>query len=567
MKKGRTTGAKALVRTLEKRGTEIIFGYPGGANLPVYEALERSGIRHIQARHEQGAAHMADGYARATGKTGVCLATSGPGATNLVTGIATAYMDSSPVIAITGQVPRNMIGNDAFQEVDITGITIPITKHNYLIQSASQVAPTVEEAFYLADSGRRGPVLIDIPKDVMQEDFALESEKNGALEGYNPTVKGHPGQIKRAASIIKEAERPVIIAGGGVFLSDAFASLSAFVEAVQIPLVYTLMGKSALDNRHPLNLGLYGYHGGRPANTAVTEADIIIAIGTRFGDRSTGPLTGFAKNTKIVHIDVDPAEIGKNVPAYLPIVGDIDHILPKLTSLLSSDTPRSKWSERWVKVTEEEKSKKLRRGFSKDQENSPAFTTASITERAAEYFKEPVLVTDVGRHQIYAARYFPLASGRTFISSGGLGTMGFGLPAAIGASIGLPDAQVLLITGDGSFLMNNQEIVTAAESDVDVTVLVMNDSRLGMIEQLQDAFYGAGFDVSRFPGDIRFDRLAETFGGTGYRVHNFEELDTSLAAATKTRGIKVIDCKIEEETHVYPMVTGAHLLELAEGEA
>ncbi|HDQ13335.1 MAG TPA: acetolactate synthase, large subunit, biosynthetic type, partial [Sediminispirochaeta sp.] len=344
MKKGKSTGAKALVKTLGKNGAEIIFGYPGGANLPIYGALKHSSIRHVQARHEQGAAHMADGYARVSGKPGLCMATSGPGATNLVTGIATAYMDSSPVIAITGQVPRSMIGNDAFQEVDITGISIPITKHDYLVQSAGEIAPTVEEAFYLADSGRKGPVLIDIPKDVQNEEFPFDSEKRRNLEGYRPTVKGHPGQIKRAAALLKEAKKPVIIAGGGVVLSSGFEPLRTLVDNSRIPVVYSLMGKSALDNDHPLNLGLFGYHGRKVANAAVSEADLILAVGTRFGDRSTGPLNSFARNAQIIHIDVDPAEIGKNVPAYLPIVGDISDILPRLCELVDRDgQDRDRW--------------------------------------------------------------------------------------------------------------------------------------------------------------------------------------------------------------------------------
>jgi acetolactate synthase I/II/III large subunit len=563
MKKGKSTGAKALIRSLEKEGVELIFGYPGGANLPAYEALGRSSIRHIQARHEQGAAHMADGYARASGKTGVCMATSGPGATNLVTGVATAYMDSSPVVAVTGQVPRSMIGNDAFQEVDITGITIPITKHNYLLQSANQVAPTVEEAFYLAQSGRRGPVLIDIPKDVMIEEYAEEKEKRFVLEGYNPTVKGHPGQIKRAAAMIREAERPVIISGGGVFLADAFKPLAAFIDLVDLPVVHTLMGKSAFDNRDLRNLGLFGYHGSRLSNTAVSKADLLIAIGTRFGDRSTGPLAGFAREAKIIHIDVDPAEIGKNVPAYLPIVGDVADIVPKLQAQLD---PYS------AKAGQKEWSRKMRRdkgeAIGSETKN---FTTSTILTNAAEYFSDPILVTDVGRHQIYAARYFPVSAGRRFISSGGLGTMGFGLPAAIGASMGNPEAQVVLVTGDGSFLMNIQELVTAAEIEVDITVLVMNDSRLGMIQQLQDDFYGARFDVSKFPVDVRFDKLAETFGNTGVRVENDDELRNALKERSSKPlgegGLTVIDCRLEEEGNVYPMVTGSHLLELVEGEA
>ncbi|MDY7026796.1 MAG: biosynthetic-type acetolactate synthase large subunit [Spirochaetota bacterium] len=558
MKKGKSVGAKSLVKSLENAGTEVLFGIPGGANLPIFEALGRSEIRRILSRHEQGAAHMADGYARATGKTGVCIATSGPGATNLVTGIATAYMDSSPMVALTGQVSRGMIGNDAFQEVDITGITIPITKHNYLVQHASEIAPTIEEAFYLASTGRRGPVLVDIPKDVQTEEFASQQEKRRSLEGYNPTMKGHPGQIKRAVSIIREAERPVVIAGGGVFLADGFDALAKFIETTAIPVVHTLMGKSAFDNRHPLNLGLFGYHGRRVANTAVTKADLVIAVGTRFGDRSTGPLAAFAPEARIIHIDIDPAEIGKNVPAYLPIVGDITNILPRLTELCSSAVPHSNKQKAWREYLQQNVSTPAVGGDAR---------TSSILRTAAEVFQDPIVVTDVGRHQIAAAQYFPVSSGRSFITSGGLGTMGFGLPAAIGAAVGRPDKEVVLVTGDGSFLMNIQELVTARETGVNITVLVMNDSRLGMIQQLQDYFYEGRFDVSKFETDIRFDRIAEDFGCSGIRVESSDQLAKALNEASRNERITVIDCVLGEEEHVYPMVTGSNLLELVEGGA
>jgi acetolactate synthase-1/2/3 large subunit len=567
MKKGRSTGAKALVKTLERLETEVIFGIPGGANLPIYEALGRSAIRRVLAKHEQGAAHMADGYARASGKLGVCLATSGPGATNLVTGIATAYMDSSPVMAITGQVPREMIGNDAFQEVDITGITIPITKHNYLVQHAEEIAPTLEEGAYLARTGRKGPVLIDIPRDVQTEEFSHQSEKRTPLEGYKPTVKGHPGQIKRAAGIIRDAKKPVIIAGGGLFLSGAFDSFAALVEATGIPVVHTLMGKSAYDNRAPLNLGLFGYHGSRVANTAVTEADVIIAMGTRFGDRSTGPLATFARGARIIHIDVDPAEIGKNVSAYLPIVGDVADILPRLHEILGKlENNFEKWSKRLldIKHTGIEARRKADEAAENDSEAAPS--TLLLLRAAAEIFSDPVLVTDVGRHQIYAALHYPVSAGRTFITSGGLGTMGFGLPAAIGAALGQTERQTVLVSGDGSFLMNLQELFTAAELGVNLTVLVMNDSRLGMIQQLQDAFYGARFDVSKFESSIRFDRLAETAGCRGLRITKRSEIREVLREAAGMKGPTIIDCVVGEESHVYPMVTGSNLMELTEGD-
>ena len=564
MKKGKSTGAKALVKTLGKNGAEIIFGYPGGANLPIYGALKHSSIRHVQARHEQGAAHMADGYARVSGKPGLCMATSGPGATNLVTGIATAYMDSSPVIAITGQVPRSMIGNDAFQEVDITGISIPITKHDYLVQSAGEIAPTVEEAFYLADSGRKGPVLIDIPKDVQNEEFPFDSEKRRNLEGYRPTVKGHPGQIKRAAALLKEAKKPVIIAGGGVVLSSGFEPLRTLVDNSRIPVVYSLMGKSALDNDHPLNLGLFGYHGRKVANAAVSEADLILAVGTRFGDRSTGPLNSFARNAQIIHIDVDPAEIGKNVPAYLPIVGDISDILPRLCELVDRD---GQDRDRWLRhLGEIQAAANERSGEKNNLSDSNPPDTKQIIVEASRIYHNPLVVTDVGRHQIYAAQYFPVAAGRNFITSGGLGTMGFGLPAAIGASLAAPDREVVLISGDGSFLMNMQELLTAAEAGAHITALVMNDARLGMIQQLQDAFYDSQFEVSKFISEVPFDEIAKNLGCQGYRISQRGEVGTLLRKISQTKGVKVVNCLVGEESHIYPMVTGSNLLEMIEGE-
>lgn len=550
MKKGKMTGAKALVKTLEKMGVEVIFGYPGGANLPLYKALKGSGIRHILAHHEQGAAHMADGYARVTGKVGVCLATSGPGATNLVTGIATAYMDSSPIIAITGQVPSTMIGNDAFQEVDTTGITIPITKHNYLVQSASQISHTVEEAFYLASTGRKGPVLIDIPKDIQNEEFTIGTERKYNLEGYNPTVTGHPGQIKKAASLINSAKKPLVIAGGGIFHSDAFDELKELLETSGIPMVHTLMGKSAFSNSNPLNLGMFGYHGKVAANTAVTESDCILAVGTRFGDRSTWSLSTFAPNARLIHIDVDPAEISKNVEAYLPIVGDAKRVLPKLTAGI-----KKKDHKKWLEYLQRIESEHPLRSGNND------LSVPEVLRIVDKVISEHIMVTDVGRHQMFAALYSDVPPGRNFVTSGGLGTMGFGLPAALGAKVGRPDDTVVMIAGDGSFTMTCQEIATAAASGIPVVALVMNDASLGMIKQLQDEFYDKSFDASLFDTFIRYDKLAESLGGKGYRVETGEELEKVLEENRDSREIVVIDCIIKEDAHVYPMVTGNNLLD------
>ncbi len=557
MKKGKSTGARSLVRALEKMGVEVIFGYPGGANLPIYGALQGSSIKHILARHEQGAAHMADGYARVTGKVGVCLATSGPGATNLVTGIATAYMDSSPILAITGQVPSTMIGNDAFQEVDITGITIPITKHNYLIQGAEEIGPVVEEAFFLADSGRKGPVLIDIPKDILSAEFNIADEKKYVLEGYNPTVKGHPGQIKKAAALIKDSKQPVIIAGGGVFHSDAFEDIQKFVDKSGIPLVHSLMGKSSLDTDHQLNYGMYGYHGKVAANTAIVKADLIIAIGTRFGDRSTGPLATYAKDAKIIHIDIDPAEISKNVSVFLPIVGNARDILPKLLELVSfKDIPD------WLNMLNETaKEHPLRTGGEK-------LSVPGALGVVKKVVKDPIIVTDVGRHQMFAALYSDVKAGRTFLTSGGLGTMGFGLPAAVGAKVGAQSLNknrpVVLISGDGGFTMTCQEIVTAVEENLPLILVVLNDSSLGMIAQLQDEFYDGSFNISKLGDFVQFDKLAMSMGAVGYRTETLEEFEKAVTDAAGSGKTCVIDCIIKEDAHVYPMVKGSDLLDLVE---
>ena len=553
MGKAKLSGAKALVRTLESQGVEIVFGYPGGATLPIYDELKKSSIRHFLARHEQGAAHMADGYARATGKTGVCMATSGPGATNLVTGLANAYMDSSPMVAITGQVPRPMIGNDAFQEVDITGITIPITKHNYLLQEASEVPHSVQEAFYLASTGRRGPVLLDIPRDVQTEIFAPHQAKYPPLEGYRPTVEGHPGQIKRAVALLKAAEKPLIIAGGGVSLAAAREELVQLVDKTGIPVVFTLMGKASFPNSHPLCLGLMGYHGRVESNYAVSNADVILALGTRFGDRTTGPIGTFAKQAKIIHIDIDPAEISKNVPSYLPVVGDAAQILEQLAGLAVAAK-----HEAWVAELREVAEQHPLRG------KNAGVGIPNILRILRDLVKDPIVVTDVGRHQIFTAHYYPIDSGRSFITSGGLGTMGFGVPAAIGAKAGQPDRSVVDIAGDGSFMMTCQEVASAVVEEIPIVVLVMNDYCLGMIKQLQDSFYGKRHESCRFGRNVDFARLAESMGAAGFRVSEEAEIAPTLEKALAAGRTAVVDCVLEDQSNVYPMVTGSSLLEYVE---
>jgi acetolactate synthase-1/2/3 large subunit len=553
MGKAKLSGAKALVRTLESLGVEIIFGYPGGATLPIYDELAKSSIRHVLARHEQGAAHMADGYARATGKTGVCMATSGPGATNLVTGLANAYMDSSPLVAITGQVPRPMIGNDAFQEVDITGITIPITPHNYLLQEAAEVPHSVQEAFFLASTGRKGPVLLDIPRDVQMEIFAPHQAKYPPLEGYRPTVEGHPGQIKRAVSLLKSAEKPVIIAGGGISLAAAREVLVRLVDKTEVPVVYTLMGKASIPNSHPLCFGLMGYHGRVEANHAISHADVILALGTRFGDRSTGPISTFAKQAKIIHVDIDPAEISKNVPSYLPIVGDAAQILEQLAAL----APAAKHGP-WLEELRQVAGQHPLRG------KATGVSIPNILRILRDLEDDPIIVTDVGRHQIFTAHYFPVDSGRSFITSGGLGTMGFGTPAAIGAKVGQPDRVVIDISGDGSFMMTCQEVASAVTEEIPVVILVMNDYCLGMIKQLQDAFYGKRHESCRFGRNVDFARLAESMGAAGFRLSDEAEIAPVLKKALAAGRTAVVDCVLDDPANVYPMVTGSSLLEYVE---
>jgi len=550
MKKKKKSGAQSLVEALEDQGVTYIFGYPGGATLPVYDILVNSSIDHILVRHEQGAAHMADGYARISGKVGVCMATSGPGATNLVTGIATAFMDSIPMVVITGQVPQPVIGNDAFQEVDITGITLPITKHNYLIQHAEDIRPSIEQAFYLAITGRPGPILIDIPKDILSSSFEVGKAVHYSLEGYSPTVQCHPGQIKRAVKLLEKAERPIIIAGGGSRGSKELISLS---EKGDIPVVATLMGKSSFPNSHKNYFGLYGYHGTVAANTAVSRADVMLSVGTRFGDRSTGPIDTFASEAKIIHIDIDPAEINKNVPAFVPIVGYAGQVVEELDGLMTKQV-RKDWLDTLSIV--------------RDKNPMPLpqneFSIPNILQLLQPLLEGSPIVTDVGRHQIFAAHYLSVTPEAPFITSGGMGTMGFGLPAAIGVSFAKPGIRIYLVTGDGSFLMNCQEIVTAAENQLPITVLVMNDVQLGMIHQLQDAFYGQRHQCCFFSQSVDFSDLAKSMGADGKKTESLDEVKAALAQAARQKGPFVIDCRIPKGENVLPMVTGETLTSFME---
>ncbi len=549
-------GAEALIRSLESEGVEVIFGIPGGAVLPLYDELFDSDIVQILTRHEQAAAHAADGFARATGKVGVCIATSGPGATNLVTGIANAYMDSSPIVAITGQVTVNMIGNDAFQEADITGITMPITKHNYLIKNPRDIPRVVKEAFHIASTGRRGPVLIDLPKDVQTEEFEYHNPGKVNLLGYRPTLKGHPRQIKRAADLIVKSERPVIFAGGGVIASSAHEELRQLAELIPAPVTMTLMGLGAFPASHPLSLGMIGMHGTKYANYAVTESDLLIAVGVRFDDRATGKLESFAPEAKIIHIDIDPAEIGKNVRVDVPIVGDAKLVLKELLKYVKYRA-RKEWQdkiERWKR--------KYPLSYSKDDKTlRPQY----IVEKVNELVPDAVIATEVGQNQMWTAQYFKFEKPRKLITSGGLGTMGFGFPASIGAKVALPDETVIDIAGDGSFLMNIQELATAVDFEIGVKVFVLNNQFLGMVRQWQELFFNRRYsNVCLRCRRMEFTKIAEAFGGKGIEVTKPGEVEDAIKQALEIDDRPVVvDFKIAREENVFPMVpAGAAINEI-----
>jgi acetolactate synthase-1/2/3 large subunit len=553
--RAKISGAKALIESLYREGVEVIFGYPGGALLPIYDELYDADIRHILVRHEQAAAHAADGYARATGKVGVCMATSGPGATNLVTGIATAYMDSVPIIAITGQVPRAMIGNDAFQEANITGITLPITKHNYLVQKGSDIPRIVKEAFHIASTGRPGPVLIDIPKDTQTEMVEFEYLKEVSLRGYKPTYAGNEQQIKRAASEILKAEKPIIYAGGGVIISNASEELRILAETILVPVTTTLMGMGSFPTIHPLNLGMLGMHGTKYANYAIQESDLIIAIGARFDDRVTGKVSAFAPNAKIIHIDIDPAEIGKNVRVDIPIVGDTKNVLRTLLKYLKVEQPKT---EAWLKKVKEWK-KQFPLSYKKDDLLKPQF----VVEEICEACPDAIIVTEVGQNQMWAAQYFKFKKPRTFISSGGLGTMGYGFPASMGVKVGVPQATVVDIAGDGSFQMNSQELATVVQNNIPVIAAVLNNGFLGMVRQWQEIFFSRRYSATSLEGSVDFVKLAEAYGALGLRATKQSEVRPAIEEAIKSGRPTVIDFVVAREENVSPMVpAGAAINEI-----
>jgi len=541
--------ADALIKALEKEGVEHIFGIPGGSIIEVYDALWDSDISHILTRHEQAAVHAADGYARATGKVGVAFATSGPGATNTVTGIVNAYLDSSPIIVFTGQVLRPLIGFDAFQEADITGITMPGIKHNFLETDPDELLETVKKAFIIASTGRPGPVLIDLPKDVTMADIDFKYPNRVEMLGYKPKTQGHPKQIKKAAELIMKAERPIIMAGGGIILSNASEELVKFAETIPAFVVNTLMGKGAIPEAHPLSLGFVGMHGSKYANYAVSESDLVIAVGCRFSDRTTGKVAGFAPYAKIIHIDIDPAEIGKNIRVDVPIVGEAKQVLSKLITYI-----QHKQRKEWDNKIKEWKGAYPLKYIKEDGKLRPQL----VIEKIAELAPDAIISTEVGQNQMWAAQFFKTKYPRQFLSSGGLGTMGFGFPAAMGAQVGFPDKTVIDVAGDGSFQMNIQELATCVDYRIPVKICVLNNRFLGMVRQWQELFYKERYSATCLRcKEMSFEKIAEGFGAVGMTVEKASEVEDALKEAFKIDDVPVvIDFRVERLENVYPMVPG-----------
>jgi acetolactate synthase-1/2/3 large subunit len=552
------TGAKILVESLQREGVTTIFGYPGGVVLPIYDELYDSPLQHILVRHEQAAAHAADGYARASGRVGVCLATSGPGACNLVTGIATAYMDSVPMVALTGQVPTNLLGNDAFQESDITGITMPITKHNYLVKDTADLGRVVQEAFYIAGTGRPGPVLIDIPKDVSTKVIKEQPvPEKVILRGYNPTYHGHKRQIEKALQMIADAERPVIYAGGGVIISNASAELVELATQLGIPIATTLMGIGCIPCDHPLNLGMLGMHGTEYANFAITECDCLFSIGVRFDDRVTGKTDTFAAHAKIIHIDIDPAEIGKNKRVDVPIVGDVKSVLRDMLSMLKKNGHKEAWLK---KVRHWKQHHPLK--CPSDGGLHPQYIIRQMSELLQG---DAIIVSEVGQNQMWTAQHFCFRHPRTWITSGGLGTMGYGFPAAMGAHFARPDLPVFDVAGDGSIQMNIQEMSTVAHYKIPVKIAILNNMFLGMVRQWQELFYDRRYSFTELP-PVEFVKIANAYGIEGVKVESPEDVMPALKAALDCEGPFVMDFRIEREENVFPMVpAGAAINEMIGG--
>jgi acetolactate synthase-1/2/3 large subunit len=558
------TGAEIFVKALTDLGVDVVFGYPGGAVLHIYDELFKSTkLRHLLTRHEQGAVHMADGFARASGKTGVCLVTSGPGATNTVTGIATAYMDSIPIVVFSGQVPTLMIGNDAFQEADIVGITRPCTKHNYLVKEAKDLARIIKESFYIASTGRPGPVLVDIPKDVLMgsAEYSLPKEIN--VRGYHPNYEGHPRQVESAVRMIREKERPVLYAGGGVILAGSSQQLVEFAHILGIPVTTTLMGMGAFPGTDPLFMGMLGMHGTYSANMAISHSDLIIAVGARFDDRVTGKVDEFAPHAKIIHIDIDPTSIQKNVPVDIPIVGDLKDVLKKMIKLVKGTKEAAHFKEKIAPWREQvgkwaathPLSYKPAKGKIKPQH---------VVEQIYSLTKgDAIITTEVGQNQMWAAQFYKFDKPRTFLSSGGLGTMGYGFPAAIGAQVAMPGRLVIDVAGDGSIQMNIQELATAVQYRLPVKVVILNNGALGMVRQWQELFFQGKYSQTCLPQIPDFVKLAEAYGAEGFRATRPEEVRDVLKKGFAAKGPAFIDILTDPNEMVYPMVpAGAPLTKM-----
>ena len=533
------TGAQAILRALELEKVDTIFGYPGAAISPFYDALLDGSIRHILTRHEQGAAHAANGYARVTGRVGVCVATSGPGATNLITGIANAFMDSIPIVAFTGQVASEMIGTDAFQEADITGATAPFCKHNYLVKRVEELPRIIKEAFHIAATGRPGPVVIDVPVDVQNSTFDFQYPRSVDIKGYKPTYRGHPMQIKKAASAIDSAKAPVICAGGGVLSANASEELADLAKKCSIPVTTTLMGIGSVPSEHPLHFGMVGTHGSYTANYALHHADVVIILGARVGDRAIGAASSLEKKAKIIHIDIDPAEIGKNIDATIPVVGDVKLILKDLLALLK-EHGSTEWIETLVK-------QKQLKAIYYEQESRAGFVNPKyMLSRISEFFPpETVIATEVGQNQIWAANHCKIHKPRTFITSGGLGTMGYGLPSAVGAKVGNPEAPVIVISGDGSFQMSMQELGTMRQSDIDVKVILFNNCRLGMVRELQLNRHNGRYSQVCLDTNPDFVMLAAAYGFRGEKISENSQIGAALERMAAADGPYLLECAVD----------------------
>ncbi len=542
----------ALMECLKAEGVEVVFGLPGGANLPTYDAFYDAGIRHILVRHEAGGGHAAQGYAKATGKVGVSFATSGPGATNLVTPICDAMMDSVPVVFITGQVRTELIGTDGFQEADTFGITMPIVKHSFMIKHPLEIPRAIHEAFHIARTGRPGPVLVDIPQDLSRADIPYEPVGDVHLPGYQPTTEGNQKQIRLAAKALANARRPVLYAGGGVVNANAATELRELALSDRFPVTCTLMGLGAFPAPHEQWLGMLGMHGTRAANYAMDEADLIVAIGARFDDRVTGKLSEFAPRAKFIHIDVDPAEISKNVPAHIPIVGDAKNILARLVSEYRAlGAERERLGDWWTRIEGWRTQHPLGYTDSTDTEIRPQRAIQAVYEATGG---EAIVTSDVGQHQMWAAQYYDFPEPRRWINSGGLGTMGFGLPAAMGAAVGCPDRMVVAIAGDGSVQMNAQELATCSQNEIPIKVVILNNGYLGMVRQWQELFWDKRYsqvDMGSFPD---FVKLAEAYGAHGVRLTDKTTLVDDLKAALAVEGPVVVDVRVTAEENVYPMI-------------